>query len=170
MHSLAVYVKEGPPFARDFSVFLLFPLYQSPCSSLCTVFDSYSSNIYEPPSTNPSANVFLLEVTDLANYVIISNDLTQVVNFPNWIYDSHSPVFWIHLFLLMLVFVLQWLSLHREILIMLLSQFLLTFCQIQTRCLISLHNLWHSCADWDSLSKHLRDVPWEGIFKLSALN
>ena len=36
-------------------------------------------------------------------------------------------LFWIYLFLLTLVFVLQWLSLHWEILIMLLSQFPLTF-------------------------------------------
>ena len=35
--------------------------------------------------------------------------------------------FWIYFFLLMLVFVLAWLSLHWEIMIMLLSQFLLTF-------------------------------------------
>ena len=26
----------------------------------------------------------------------------------------------------------------------------------------------YSCADWDSLCDHLRDVPWEDIFKLSA--
>ena len=26
----------------------------------------------------------------------------------------------------------------------------------------------HSRADWDSLHDHLRDVPWEDIFKLSA--
>ena len=26
----------------------------------------------------------------------------------------------------------------------------------------------YSCADWDSLHDHLRDVPWEDIFKLSA--
>ena len=25
-----------------------------------------------------------------------------------------------------------------------------------------------SCADWDGLCDHLRDVPWENIFKLSA--
>ena len=40
-------------------------------------------------------------------------------------------LFWIYLFLLMLVFVLQWLSLHWEILIMFLSQFLSTFKQTQ---------------------------------------
>ena len=26
----------------------------------------------------------------------------------------------------------------------------------------------YSCADWDGLRHHLRDVPWEDIFKLSA--
>ena len=26
----------------------------------------------------------------------------------------------------------------------------------------------YSCADWDGLIDHLRDVPWEDIFKLSA--
>ena len=26
----------------------------------------------------------------------------------------------------------------------------------------------YSCVDWDSLLYHLRDVPWEDIFKLSA--
>ena len=26
----------------------------------------------------------------------------------------------------------------------------------------------YSCADWDGLCNHLRDVPWEDIFKLSV--
>ena len=26
----------------------------------------------------------------------------------------------------------------------------------------------YSCADWDSLPDYLRDILWEGIFKLSA--
>ena len=26
----------------------------------------------------------------------------------------------------------------------------------------------YSCADWDGLHDHLRDVPWDGIFKLGA--
>ena len=26
----------------------------------------------------------------------------------------------------------------------------------------------YSCADWDGLHDHLRDVPWENIFKLNA--
>ena len=77
MHGLAVYVKEGLPFARDLSlensaysylcfrlallhsVSYFFFLYRSPSSSLCTVFDSVSSNIDEVLSVNPSANVFV---------------------------------------------------------------------------------------------------------------
>ena len=65
MHGLAVYVKEGLPFAWDLSlensadsylcfwlallhsVSYYFSLYLSPFSSLCTVFDSVSSNIDE---------------------------------------------------------------------------------------------------------------------------
>ena len=127
MHGLAVYVKEGLPFARDLSlensadsylcfrlalrhsVSYFFFLYQSP-SSLCTVFYSISSNIDEVLSINPSANVFLFgnfnihhedwltyssgtdRSGELSYNFSISNDLTQMVNFPTHIpdYDSHS--------------------------------------------------------------------------------
>ena len=77
MHGLTIYVKEVLPFARDLSlensadsylcfrlallhsVSYFFFLYRSPSSSLCTVFDSISSNIDEVLSINPSANVFV---------------------------------------------------------------------------------------------------------------
>ena len=77
MHDLAVYVKEGLPFARDLSlensadsylcfrlallhsVSYFFFLYQSPSSALCTVFDSISSNIDEVLLMNLPANVFV---------------------------------------------------------------------------------------------------------------
>ena len=77
MHGLAVYVKEGLPFARDLSlensadsylcfqlallhsVSYLFFLDRSPSSALCDVFDSVSSNIDEVISINASANVFV---------------------------------------------------------------------------------------------------------------
>ena len=42
------------------SVSYFFLLYQSPSSSLSTVFDSISSNIDEVLSINPSANVFVV--------------------------------------------------------------------------------------------------------------
>ena len=66
--------------------------------------------------------------TDCYNFSI-SNDLTQMVNFPTWIpdCDSHSPALLDISILLTLLFVLQWFSLDWEIPIMLLSQFPLTF-------------------------------------------
>ena len=77
MHGLPVYVKEGLPFAQGMSLensadsclcfrlalphsmSYLFFLYRSRSSSLCTVFDSVSSNIDDFLSINPSANVFV---------------------------------------------------------------------------------------------------------------
>ena len=128
MHGLAVYVKEGLPFARDLSlensadsylcfrlaslhsVSYFFFLYRSP-SSLCTVFDSISSNIDEVLSINTSANVFVFgdfnvhhkdwltysggtaRPGELCYNFSISNGHTQIVNFPTRIpdCDSHSP-------------------------------------------------------------------------------
>ena len=60
-----------------------------------------------------------------------------MVNFPTQIPDCgpHSPALLVYFFLLMLVFVLQWLSLHWEILIMLSPQFPLTFHHIHNRML-----------------------------------
>ena len=128
IHGLAVYVKEGLPFARYLSVensadsyfcfrLALLPsmsyfffLYQSPSSALCTVFYSISSNIDEVLLINPSA-VFVFrdfnvhhkdwltyscgtdQPGELCYNFSISNDLTQMVNFPTRIpdCDSHSP-------------------------------------------------------------------------------
>ena len=138
------------------SVSYFFFLYQSPSSSLCMFFYSVSSNIDKVLSINPPANVFvfgyfIVHHKDWLTYsggsdrtgepcynFSISNDLTQMVNFPTQIPDLTLTVllFWIYSFLLMLVFVLQWLSVHWEILIMLLSQFPLTFLQTSN---------WMSC-------------------------
>ena len=92
-----------------------------------------------------------------------------------WLTGSQTVIlkallFWIYLFLLMLIFVLQWLSLLWEILIMLLSQFPLTFQLIHSKMphFITYDFYDFSCADWDGLCDHLRDVPWEDIFKLGA--
>ena len=129
MHGLAVYVKEGLPFARDLSlenstdsylcfrlallhsVSYFFFLCQSPSSPLRTIFDSISSKIDEVLSISPSANVFVFAdfkvhhkdwitysgATDrpgeLCSNFSISNDLSQMANFPTRIpeCDSHSP-------------------------------------------------------------------------------
>ena len=130
MHGLAVYAKEGLPFAQGlflensadsyFYFWLIlhhsvmpyfFLLYPSPSLFLCMVFDSISSNIDEVLLINPSANVFVFRdfnvhhkdwltysgrtdrPGELCYNFTISNNLTQIVNFPTRIpdYDSHTP-------------------------------------------------------------------------------
>ena len=150
MHGLAVYVKEGLPFAQDLSLensadsYLYFRLallhsmsyffflYRSPSSALCMVFDSISSNIDEVLSINPSANVLsletlmsiirtglliLVELIDLVNSVITFLSQMTLLRWLTFRIGSQTVIlivllFWIYFFLLMLVFVLQWLSLH----------------------------------------------------------
>ena len=64
MHILAVYVKEGLPFAQNLSLensadsYLCFRLVLLHSMSLCRVFDSISSNIDEVLSINPSVVFF----------------------------------------------------------------------------------------------------------------
>ena len=88
------------------SVFYFFFLYHSPSLCLCTVFDSFSSNIDEVPSINPAAvfvfGNFTIHHKDWLTYsdgtdrpgepfsFSISNDLTQMVNFPILIPDCDS--------------------------------------------------------------------------------
>ena len=108
-----------------------------------------SSDIIEVLLINPSAKVFVFgkfnvhhkdwltfcggtdKFGELCCNFTISDDLTQIFNFPTQIpdCDSRSSALLDLYLLLRQVFVLQWLSPHWEILIMLLSQFLLVFCQ-----------------------------------------
>ena len=108
------------------SVSYFFLLYLSPSQSLCTIFDSVSWNIDDVFSINPSLDVLAFGnfnvhhkdwVThsggtdrpgELCHNFPISNDLTQVVNFPIQVADSVSLtvlLFWTYFFLLTLVFI-----------------------------------------------------------------
>ena len=81
--------------------------------------------------------------------------------------DSQSPAL-LNFFLLMVVFVLQWLSFHWETLIILLSVSI-DFQSKSQQDVPFYHAAYeYSRVDWDSLHDHLRDVPWEDIFKLGA--
>ena len=114
------------------------------------IFDSISSNIDEVLSINPSADVFvclsletlmfiirtdlpvLVELINLVNYVIIFLSQMTLFKWVTFLLRSQIVIltvllFCIYFFLLTLVFVLQWLSLHQQILIMLMPQFPLTF-------------------------------------------
>ena len=110
------------------------------------VFDSVSSNIDEVLLINPSAYVFVFVEFNLHHkdwptysggtdrsselrYNFISHDLTQMVNFPTRILDcdSHSPAL-LDLFLSCDASMRSTMAFPRlEIMIMLLSQFPLTF-------------------------------------------
>ena len=207
MHGLAVYVKEGLPFAQDLSlensadsyicfrlallhsVSYFFFLYQSPSSSLCTVFDSISSNIDEVLSINPFANVFVFgdfnvhhkdwltysggtdRPGELCYNFSISNDLTQIVNFPTRIpdCDSHSPA-------LLDLFISSDASICSTMAFPQLGNSDHVFVSVSIDFPINskqdtpFHHVAYdySHADWDGLHDHLKDVPWEDIFKLIA--
>ena len=96
------------------------------------VFDSISSNIDQVLSINPYANVFffgdlnisiirtglpvLVELIDLVNSVIIFLSQMILLRWLFFLLRSQTVIltvllFWIYLFLLTLVFVLEWLSL-----------------------------------------------------------
>ena len=207
MHGLAVYVKEGLPFAHDLSlensadsylcfrlallhsVSYFFFLYQSPSSSLCTVFDSISSNIDEVFSINPSASVFVFgdfnvhhkdwltysggtdRPGELCYNFSITNDLTQILNFPTRIpdCDSHSPAL-LDLFLssdasICSTMAFPPLGNSDHVVVSVSIDF-----PINSKQDTPFHRVAYdySRADWDGLRDHLRDVPWEDIIKLSA--
>ena len=124
-----------------YSVSYFFFLYWSPSLSLYTVVDSISPNIDEDLSINPSANAFVFGDFNVHHkgwltysggndrpgelLVTLLRWLTFLLRFLT--VTLTVLVFWICFFLLMLVFVLKWLSLHWEI------QFPLAFCQTQNR-------------------------------------
>ena len=207
MHGLAVYVKEGLPFAWNLSLensadsYLCFQLallhsmsyffflYQSPSSSLCMVFDSISSSIDEILLINPSVNVFVFRdfsihhkdwltysagtdrPGELCYNFSISNDVTHIVNFPTWIpdCDSHSPA-------LLDLFISSDASICSTMAFPPLgnSDHAVVSVSIDFPINSKQDTLFHhvaydnSRADWDGLHDHLRDVPWEYIFKLSG--
>ena len=144
--------------------------------SLCTVFDSISSNIYEVLSINPSANVIDLVNSVLIflklSQIIISNYLIQMVNFPTPIPDcnSHSPA-------LLDLFISSDASICSTMASPCLgnSDHVVVSISIDFPSNSQWDALFHCvaydyycCADSDSLNYHFRDVPWEDIFKLSA--
>ena len=149
MHGLAVCLKEGLPFERDVSLeSRILLMYWLPLS-LCTAFYSVSSNIDDVFSTNSSANVFVFGDFDIHDKDSLSYssrndkpgelcyDFLLQITLLWWLFfllgsltDSQGPAA-LDFFFLALIFVLQWLSLHWEFQIMLLSQLPLIFCQTQ---------------------------------------
>ena len=166
-----------------------FFLYRSPSSALCTVFDSVSSNIDEVLSINPSANVFAFgdfnvhhkdwltyssgtdRPGELCYNFSISNDLTQMVDFPTRIpdCDSHSPAL-LDLFIssdasICSIMAFPPLANSDHVVVSVSIDF-----PTNSQQDAPFHRIVYdySHVDWDGLPDHLRDVPWEDIFKLGA--
>ena len=101
----------------------------------------------------------------------ILNDLTQIVNFPTRIpdCDSHSPAL-LDLFIssdasIRSVMAFPPLGNSDHIIVSVSIDFPTNSKQDAPFHLVAYD---YSCVDWDGLRDHLRDVPWEDIFKLSA--
>ena len=175
-------------FSTSLSVLLLF-LCQSPSSSLCTVFDSISSNIDEALSNNPSGNVFVYgdpnvhhkywlsyyNRTDgsgeLCYNIAILYDLTEMVTFLTWILDcdSHSLTLLDFFFSsnTSICFTMAFPPLRNS------DDVVVSFStdfpsNSQQDALFHRIAYDYSRADWDGLRDHFRDVPWDNIFKPSA--
>ena len=155
--------------------------------SFCTVFDSISSNIDEVLSINPSVNVFgdfNAHHKDWLTYCggtdtpgefcynfSVSKDLTQIVNCPTRIpdCDSHSPAL-LDFFLssdasICSTMAFPPLGNSDHVVVSVSIDF-----PVSSKQDTPFHHVAYdySRADWDSLHDHLRDVPWEDIFKLGA--
>ena len=161
------------------SLFYLFSLYRSP-SSLCTDFDSVSSNVDEVLSIKSSAIVFVfgdfnIHQKDWLTYFdgtgrpgerfynfAISSDLTQVVNFPAGIpdLDSHTPAL-LDLYIssgagICSTMLFPPLGNSDHVVVLVSIEFLSN----SQRDASFRHIVYgYSCADWDDLRDHLRDVP-----------
>ena len=195
MHGLAVYVKEGLPVAQDISLenfadsylcFRLALLHSVSYSSLLTVFDSISSNIDEVLSINPSANVFVFGDLNVHHkdwltysggtdqpgqlyYNLISNDLTQMVNFPTRIPNCnfHSPIL-LDLFIFSDAIICSEMAFppleNSDHVVVSVPIDFPTNSQRDAPFYRIAYGYSHT--DWVGLPDHLRDVPLEDIFKL----
>ena len=100
----------------------------------------------------------------------ITNDLTQMVNFPTRIpvCDSHSPAF-MNFFLSSDASICSTMTFplgNFDHVVVSVSIDFPSYSQWDAPFHCIAYD--YSCADWDGLRDHLRDVPWEDIFKLGA--
>ena len=116
----------------------------------------------------------LVELIDLMNSVIIFLSQMTLLRWLTFLLGSQTVIlivllFWIYFFFLMLVFVLQWLSLHWGN-----SDHAVVTVSIDFQSNSQWDALFHhiaydySRADWHGVPDHLRNVPREEIFKLGA--
>ena len=166
---------------------LLFSLYRSP-SSFCMVFDSITSDIDEILLINPSTNAFVFgdfnthhkdwltysggtdRPGELCSNFSITNNLTQMLNFPARIpyCDSHRPLLDLlpsSVASISSTIVCAPLGNSNHVIVSVSIDFPSNSQQDAPFYHIAQD---YSCGDWNGLCDHLKDVPWEDIFKLGA--
>ena len=117
--------------------------------------------------------VILVELIDLVNFVITFLSQMTLLRWLTFLLGSQTVIlivllFWIYFFLLTLVFVLQWLSPLGNFDHVVVSVSIDFPTNSQQDAPFHRIAYDYSRADWDGLHDHLRDVPWEDIFKLGA--
>ena len=153
-------------------------------------FDSTSFNIDEVLSINQSAHVFVFgdfnihrkdwltfsgatdRPEELCYNSSISNNLTQIVNFPTLIpdCDSRRPAL-LNLFVssdASICATMAFLPLGNSDHVVVPVSIDFPINSKQDNTLFHRLAYAYSCADWGGLCDHLRDVPWEDIIQLSA--
>ena len=171
-------------FLHSTSYFLF--LYRSPSTSLCMVFYSISSNIHEVSSINPSTNVFIFGDLNVhhKDRLAYSGGTDRpgelCYNFSN---DLRSLTFLLGSQTVILTVLLYWIYFfssdasicstmafpplgNSDHVVVSVSIDFPTNSKQDAPFLRITYD--YSRADWDGLRDHLRDVPWEDIFKLSA--
>ena len=152
------------------------------------MFDSISSNIDKAILIKPPADVFVFRdfnvhhknwltysggtdrPGELSYNFSISNSLTQIVNLPIRIPDHHSPAL-LDLFVSSDISICTTMAFpplrnSDHVVVSVSTDFPINSKQdMLLHCVAS----DYSCADWDGLRDHLKDVPWEDIFKLLLL-
>ena len=153
--------------------------------SVLLLFYSISTNINKFLSIKPYANVFVFGDFNIHHRDWLSYELINLVNsviiFLKWSYSDDWPSYsdlwlWLSKFYSLDLFLCSDASICSEMVfsplgnsnhvVVLVSIDFLSNSQRDPLFYCIAYD--YSCVDWDSLLYHLRGVPWEDIFKLSA--